>query len=214
MVNFHNNSSLLRWEGNQRRIGITGGIATGKSAVGNYLKKEKKIPILDADKYAREALGAKQEITRIVINKYGNEILLNQKDKNEIDRRKLGKIIFSSQKERKWLEELVLPKVNEKIKLNLVKYNTFKVIGIIIPLLFEHKYESLCSEIWLVTCQRDQQYQRLMKRDFLTKSDADLRINSQFDLPSKEKLADIIIDNSGEKNCWIKQVDSLISKTH
>ena len=210
MIGIHNHSSKLRWKGNQRRIGITGGIATGKSAIGDFLKSKKDIPILDADEYSKEVLTPGKITTRIVIDKYGEKILLKETNAEAIDRRKLAKIIFSNKKERKWLEELILPKVKEKIILEIDKYHKSKLIGMVIPLLFERKYEFLCSEVWVVTCKIEQQYKRLIERDSITEAEARLRINSQLDLETKQILADFVIDNSGKVNSWISQVESLI----
>ena len=92
-----------RWNGNQRRIGITGGIASGKSSISRYLEASKNIPILDADLFAREALTQNSQIILAVLGRYGEQITKQKDCKKEINRLALGEIIFSDKKEKLWL---------------------------------------------------------------------------------------------------------------
>ena len=164
----HNQNSL-RWHGKQRRIGITGGIASGKSSVGKFLKEVKGFPILDADVYAQEALAPDTKLTKAILKKYGDVIRDHlEKEKPTINRSALSKIIFADLKERIWLEKLIHPVVQERLKQELNKRKQAPVLALIIPLLFEAKMTAFCSEVWVVNCDETQQFERLMKRDRLT----------------------------------------------
>ncbi len=193
----------------QRRIGITGGIASGKTSVGKFLNEIKHLPIIDADIIARKALEPGEKATQKVLARYGNQIECKNQ-KNSIDRDVLSKIIFSDISERKWLEKLIHPIVIENINKELEKYEKMPILILIIPLLFEANLTSLCSEIWLINCDLQQQLQRLIARDCISEEEAQRKINSQLTLSYKKKLADVIIDNSGYKNSWIKQVEKYL----
>ena len=202
---------LPRWSGSQRRIGITGGVATGKTTIGNFLKEEKKLPILDLDVYSRELLSPKTSLTEIIINRYGKLIInSNERHLKIINREALGDIIFSDKKEKVWIENLLHPIIKEKLLKDLESMNSLSTIIIIIPLLFEAKLTSICSEIWVVSCDQNQQIERLKNRDKLTNYQAEIRINSQLKLDEKIKLADVIIDNSGGSEIWKSQIQSLL----
>ena len=205
-----NQSSLLRWQGSQRRIGITGGIASGKSSVGEYLKEIKGLPILDADVFAHEALAPGAKATMTVIERYGNTVQNKTTCLTPtINRSKLSKIIFSNPKERLWIEKVIHPLVRQRLKKELTANKNAPVIALIIPLLFEAKLTQLCSEIWVVNCSQAQQCKRLMKRDGLTDYEAKARVKAQWPLQDKLRLADVVIDNNRGLQAWLKDVDKL-----
>ncbi len=206
----HNPKSLLRWQGEQRRIGITGGIASGKSSVGEFLQEVKKIPILDADVFAREALAPGQPSTISILDRYGDLVKAQTTtNKPSINRAALSEIIFTDPDERFWIEQLVHPIVQKRLNQALDSKKQFPIIALIIPLLFEADFTSLCSEIWVVCCTKMQQYKRLIKRDKVSAYAAKQRIESQWSLTKKSHLADVVIDNSGVSKAWLKQVDKL-----
>ena len=201
------NKHCLRWKGKQKRIGITGGIASGKTFIGNYLFQIKQWPILDADLYAHEALNAESPISKKVLLRYGNVILQkSNKDRQTIDRRTLAKIVFQNDFERTWLENNIHPFVNKRLQEELKKFKSTSIIILIIPLLFEKNYTSLCSEICYVDCDRDQQLKRLQARDKLSLKEANQRINAQWDNSLKKQFADHIIDNSNDDKNWEIQI--------
>ena len=204
------NKLCLRWQGKQRRIGITGGIASGKTIIGNFLFQAKQWPIVDADLYAREALSSGSPISKKVLLKYGSKIIQKSKKNNQIiDRKALGKIVFQNDIEKEWLEEIIHPFVNTRIKEELEKLKANSVIILIIPLLFEKNYTSLCSEICYVDCDRDKQLKRLQARDKLSLEEANQRINAQWDNSLKKQLADHIIDNSIDNDSWKIQLKKI-----
>ena len=166
-------SEFPRWSRSQRRIGLTGGIASGKSSVGSYLSKVKELPILDADVYSREILSTNNTLIKAVLSRYGTSVQIPNVDTlYSIDRKKLGNIIFGNPVERLWIEELIHPYVIQKFLDELKIYEDIPIVVLIIPLLFEIRLTSMCSEIWLVDCDLDQQFQRLITRDGFTYNQA------------------------------------------
>lgn len=200
----------------QRLIGITGGIATGKSSVGNWLAK-RGLPVLDTDVFAREVLAPGTAATRAVAEHFGAELVckpISSKDSipnfYELNRKKLGQIVFSEEREKKWLEELVHPLVLKRLKQEIEQLIAEPTIILMIPLLFEVGLEKLCSEIWLVDCSQQQQLNRLLARDRLSESEAKRRIDSQWPMNKKRLFADIIINNDGKPESWIQEVNLLL----
>lgn len=175
-----------RWQGPQRRIGLTGGIATGKSTVGQLLQEGHGLPVLDADLFARQALAPGTEGARVVLERYGT-----------LDRPALAHIVFGDPAERHWLEQLVHPLVRQRCDQELTTLAEQPAVVLMIPLLFEAGLEGLCSEVWLVDCDEGQQLARLMARNGLTQAEAQGRINAQWPLERKRLLADRTISNRG-----------------
>ena len=203
----------LRAPGQQRRIGLTGGIATGKSSVGRLLA-ERGLPVLDADVLARQALAPGSMATAAVLDRYGKAVRWPSAGTG-IDRAALGRIVFADGKERQWLEQLVHPIVRAGLEAALAELASAPAVVLMVPLLFEAGLEGLCSEIWLVDCDQSQQLQRLGQRDGLGESEARARIEAQWPLARKRGLADVVIDNRGKPadlplqvekaQAWIRQ---------
>ena len=197
----------LRWQGSQRRIGLTGGIASGKSSVGAYLA-QKGLPVLDADEFSRSALTSNALLTSEVVAHFGTAI---QNPDTSINRRLLGKLVFRDLSARRWLEQRVHPVVLEQFESNLGRLPLKATVVLMIPLLFEAGMEGLCSEIWLVSCKSEQQLERLIRRDKLTHKEAQARIDSQWPILSKHCLADAVISNIDTPGCWQDQTDHLLN---
>lgn len=197
-----------RWTGRQRRIGLTGGIASGKSTVGRLLAA-RGLPLLDADVYAREALAPGSAGARAVLERYGERV--RGEEPAAIDRGALGQIVFADAAERRWLEQLVHPLVRQRFGAELERLGAAPVVVLTIPLLFEAGLEQLCSEVWLVDCDDKQQLQRLMARDGLSDSEARARITAQWPLVHKRPLADKVLDNRGTPDQLVAQVAEALS---
>lgn len=182
----------------QRRIGLTGGIATGKSTVGRLLAA-RGVPVLDADRYAREALAPGSAGAQAVLARYGESV--RGEGAGALDRSALGRIVFAEPAERQWLEALVHPLVRARFAADLERLGAppepAPAVVLMIPLLFEAGLEPLCSEIWLVDCDESQQLQRLMARNGLGEAEARARIAAQWPLARKRPLADRLLDNRG-----------------
>ena len=192
----------------QRRIGLTGGIATGKSSAARLLEQHHGLPVLDADLYARQALEPGQPATEAVLERFGPGVVSSG---GVVDRRALGAIVFNNQDERRWLEQLVHPIVRQRFDQELVQLGTKPAVVLMIPLLFESGLEALCSETWLVDCDESQQLQRLMARDQLNEAEAQARMDAQWPLARKRSLADVLISNRGDAAALNAQLGAALS---
>lgn len=200
---------LLQKKFRKRYIGLTGGIATGKTTVSQYLAETYQLPILDADLYARQAVSPGTVVLDQIIHRYGEKIRLED---GNLDRPQLGKIIFENFQERQWLESQIHPYVRECFQQDLGGLDSPVVL--VIPLLFEAKMTDLCTEIWVVSVTPEIQLRRLMERDQLSEEGAIQRINCQMSLAEKCQLADIVLDNSSSREFLLEQVDrALISSS-
>ncbi len=185
-----------------RIIGLTGGIATGKSTVADYLAQQYHWPILDADLYSRSAVLPGTEGLSAIVDRYGSEILLADQT---LSRAKLGEIIFAYAPERQWLESIIHPYVRQCFERDLAPITDTAVA--VVPLLFEANLQNMVSETWVVTCHGSQQLDRLQTRNNLTRSQAQARIKSQMPLAAKVQLAQVVLDNSGTRESLIEQID-------
>jgi len=172
----------------QRRIGLTGGIASGKSTVGRWLEALG-WPVLDADHFARDAIGPGQPQTLAVLERYGEVVAI---DGCAINRAALGRIVFTDASERAWLEQLIHPVVRERFDQALDALEDEPVVVLMIPLLFEAGLTGLCSEIWLVDCDEQQQLARMMQSDGLDAVQARARLGAHpIDCVSSSKASTI-----------------------
>ena len=192
----------------QRRIGLTGGIATGKSSAARLLEQSHGLPVLDADLFARQALEPGEPATQAVLQRFGAQVMSSD---GVIDRRALGAIVFTNTGERRWLEQLVHPLVRQRFDQELLRLKAEPAVVLMIPLLFESGLEALCTETWLVDCDEAQQLQRLMARDQLTQADAQARIDAQWPLARKRLLADVLISNRGDAAALSTQIGAALS---
>ncbi len=185
------------------RIGLTGGIASGKSLVSSYFE-EQDIVILDADKIYKNLLKT-------------NKILYNEIKKTfqleDFTLKQLGEIVFNDQKKLKTLNRIAHPYVirvfTEQLK-KLAKTEEFVVLDI--PLLFEAKMEDFCDVIICVYVDEIIQIERLIKRNNLSEEEALKRINSQMPLSEKCKISDYVIDNSKEREYTLEQFNEIFKK--
>jgi dephospho-CoA kinase len=187
----------------KRIIGLTGGIATGKTTVANYLASAYNLPVLDADIYARDAVTIGSPILNAIAQRYGEQILLPD---GSLNRQKLGEIIFEHQDERNWIEELIHPDVGDRFQQAIAESSSQTVV-LVIPLLFEAEMTHLVTEIWVVRCSESQQMQRLIQRNHLSQEQAQARINSQLSIEEKASRAAVVLDNSSTQETLLKQVD-------
>ena len=208
-----------RWQGPQRRIGLTGGIATGKSSAGHWLAAVAGLPVLDADQYAHEALAPGSPGAKAVLERYGAAVLDHPGAipgagvaPLAVKRSALGRIVFNDPAERLWLEQLVHPLVRARFDQELAAGADAPVLVLMVPLLFEAGLTGLCSEVWLVDCDEDQQLQRLIARDHCSEAEARARIAAQWPLARKRPLADALVSNRGETGQWIGTLQDLLAK--
>ncbi|NMD70721.1 dephospho-CoA kinase [Bacillus sp. DNRA2] len=176
-------------------IGLTGGIASGKSTVSNMLK-ELGIPVIDADEEARLAVEKGEKAYDEIVAYFGKEILLED---GSIDRPKLGSIIFPNEEKREVLNHIVHPAVRQNMLRKKEQYvaGGNELVVLDIPLLFESKLTYLVDKIILVFVDEQTQLNRLMARNNFTESEAKSRIASQLPLRDKLQWADEVINNNG-----------------
>ena len=194
----------------QRRIGLTGGIASGKSTIAKYIKEYIDIPILDADQYSKDLIKPKSNCYKKVVAYFGPQIVDQHSSENEINRALLKKIIFENSIHRTWIQNLLHPLIKEKMIEECNVYKNNKIILLVIPLLFEAKFEDICTEIWLVKCSELEQIQRLVRRDKISEEEARKIIKLQLTFEAKTEFSDVILDNSDDRNRWIDKVKYLI----
>lgn len=203
-----------RWPGPQRRIGLTGGIASGKSSVARLLAQEHGLPLLDADVEARQALAPGSPAARVVIDRFGAAVVApgSAPAAAMLNRAALGQIVFQDARQRAWLEQLVHPIVRTRLAQQLQALAGAPVVVLVVPLLFEAGLQDQCSEVWLVDCDAQQQLARLMARDGLNAADARARIAAQWPLARKRPLAQVLIDNRGLPEALPAQVNQALTR--
>ncbi|ADL11892.1 dephospho-CoA kinase [Acetohalobium arabaticum] len=178
-------------------IGLTGGIASGKSTVSNILK-DIGIPVIDADLIAREVVKPGKPAWQKIVNTFGNEVLLPNQ---QLDREKLSQIIFENSKAKEKLDQITHPEIIREIKKRIDSLQTQgeEVIVADIPLLIETGMVEFFDEIWVVYVSRQTQLKRLINRDEIDYQTAVNKIEAQMPLEEKKEYADRLIVNEGDK---------------
>ncbi|KAJ9547691.1 hypothetical protein OSB04_020234 [Centaurea solstitialis] len=178
-----------------RIIGLTGGIASGKSTVSNLFRSTG-FPVVDADVVARDVLKKGSGGWRKVVAAFGEDIL---QENGEVDRPKLGQIVFTDPSKRQLLNRILAPYISYGILWEVFKLwmKGCKIIILDIPLLFEAKIDRWTKPIIVVWVDPETQLRRLMTRDSTSAQDAQNRIDAQMPLDEKRTKADIVIDNNG-----------------
>lgn len=191
-------------------IGLTGSIATGKSAVTQYLLS-KGYPVIDSDQIARTVVEKGSPVLQKIAETFGDDLIL---ETGELDRKALGAIIFSDEMARLKLNAITHPAINLEMHRQIENYQSEgkKLIFCDVPLLFESDMTEDFDEIWLVFASECIQLERLMKRDHIDEEVAIHKINSQFAIEDKQEMADEVIFNDGSLEETYKQVDQLLMK--
>ena len=188
-------------------IGITGGIASGKSTVTNFLR-EKGFQVVDADAVVHQLQKPGARLYQLLVQHFGQEIIL---ENGELNRPLLANLIFSNPEEREWSKQTQGEIIREELAtLRDQLAQTEAIFFMDIPLLFEQGYANWFDETWLVYVNRDVQVERFMKRDQLSKEVAESRLAVQWSLEEKKKLASRILDNNGSRDQLVAQVVKLL----
>ena len=191
-------------------IGLTGGIASGKSTVSNWLISQG-YPVVDADIAARKVVEPGMPALREITEAFGADILLED---GTLNRKKLGSLIFSDEEKRQMLNAIVHPAVREWMRRETERAfdEGASIVIMDIPLLFESKLTHMVEETVLVYVSKETQLKRLMERDGYNEADALARIHAQMPIDEKRKLADYIIDNNGTISETIKQISDFMNE--
>jgi dephospho-CoA kinase len=186
-------------------IGLTGGIASGKSTVSRYLQ-QRKVALLDADAIAHELSQQGKPIWKGFVEHFGRGVLSKE---NVIQRNKIGQIVFSDERERQWLDHMTHPLIQEEIfkRLELYRQEGQPFVVLDIPLLFETGWDKFVNAVWVVYVDEATQLRRLQERDGFDEIASRRRIASQMSLEVKKGKADVVIDNRGLPEAMIQQVD-------
>ena len=187
-------------------IGITGGIASGKSNVCSVVK-ELGYPIISCDEITKQNYQIGGKIYNVVLERFGNEYL---KDDNTIDRKKLGKLIFNNKSAKMLLDSITHPIIKEELLKEIEKYDD-GLIFVEIPLLYEAKFDSICDKVICVFLSQKYQVERLMEREGIDEDFALAKIHSQMDLYMKKSLADYVINSKGNFDETRQQVIDVIN---
>ena len=188
-------------------IGITGGIASGKSTVTNFLR-EQGFQVVDADAVVHQLQKPGGRLYQLLVQHFGQEIIL---ENGELNRPLLASLIFSNPEEREWSKQIQGEIIREELAaLREQLAQTETIFFMDIPLLFEQDYSAWFDETWLVYVDRDVQVERFMKRDQLSKEVAESRLATQWSLEEKKKLASHILDNNGSRDQLVTQVVKLL----
>ena len=192
-----------------RIIGITGGIASGKSTVTEFLR-QKGFQVVDADAHVHQLQKPGGRLFQILVEHFGEKILL---ENGELNRHLLASLIFSNPEEQEWSRRTQGEIIREElVALRNQLAQTEALFFMDIPLLFEQNYASWFDETWLVYVNRDVQLERLMRRDQISKEAAESRLNSQWPLERKISLASHSLDNNGNQEQLIAQVVQLLDE--
>ncbi|MBM7624620.1 dephospho-CoA kinase [Sporohalobacter salinus] len=178
-------------------IGLTGGIASGKSTVSDILK-DIGVSVIDADLIAREIVKPGKIAWQKIIDTFGKEVLLPNQ---ELNRERLGQIIFDDPEARKKIDQITHPEIVKKIKKRVgqLQDQGEEIIVVDIPLLIEVGMVDFFDEIWVVYVSRETQLERLMSRDGIDHQTAVNKVEAQMSLEKKKEYADRLVINEGDK---------------
>jgi len=191
-------------------VGLTGGIASGKSSVAAILKRLG-AAVINADELSREVVQPGQKGWQEIVDAFGSDIL--QADQS-LDRRKLRKIAFDDPQARKKLEAIIHPRVRALAEQRIQEYAAagFEIVVYEVPLLFEVNLHHWLHPVILVACEPRTQLKRIAQRDQVTDAEAQKTINAQMSLEEKRKLADYVIENNGSLENLERRVRELWEK--
>lgn len=187
-----------------KQIGLTGGIASGKSSVASVLRRLG-CPVIDADALAREVVAPGEPALAAIVRSFGPEMLLPD---GQLDRKRLGAVVFTDPARRRQLEAITHPAIalRRQALWRELSARGVPVICNDIPLLFEGRMQSAFDEVWVVWVERATQLRRLMARDGIGPEQAEQRLAAQLPLDEKRGLAHVVIDNSGTPEETERQV--------
>lgn len=187
-------------------IGITGGIASGKSAVGDYLAGLG-YPVIDADLIAREVVEPGTETLKALGDHFGPAILSPD---GQLDRQALAAAIYADDQKREALNQIIHPAIDREMHRQMAAAEAQPLVFLMVPLLYETGFQKHCDEVWLVTVSRATQLDRLMARDDIDPAYADRKIQAQMADADRLAYGPRLIHNDGDLPALYRQVDALL----
>lgn len=190
-------------------VGLTGGIATGKSTASQEFQ-QLGIPVIDADTVAHDIMRPGQTSFSLIVRNFGADIL--DKATGAIDRNKLGQIIFNDSGKRQLLNQCTHPYVRRRILWQLLRHYVrgHGICVLDVPLLFESGMDRMCGKVAVVTCTEARQIERLMERNAFNRDEAVARVRAQMSMEEKTKRAHRVLDNNGSVEETQRQVQELV----
>jgi dephospho-CoA kinase len=192
-------------------IGLTGGIACGKSTVSNMLVQRGAL-LVDADRIAREVVEPGSPALEKVVERFGAEVLLPN---GSLHRKKLGELVFGQPQALKDLQDITHPSIRALMRARTSDYEQMhpdKLVVVDVPLLYESGLQSMFQAVMVVYVPRPVQLDRLMVRDQLSREQAEQRLQAQLDIERKKEMADIVIDNQGSLAETERQVEKFLTE--
>lgn len=189
-------------------IGLTGGIASGKTTVANLFKQQFKIDVVDADIVAREVVEPGSTGLNAIIEHFGIDIV--QEDQS-LDRAKLREQIFSNPEEKAWLNALLHPMIREKMIEDLEQVESEYAL-LVVPLLIENKLDSLCDRVLVVDVEPETQIARTVKRDNVSEDQARAILASQATQAQRLAIANDVVRNNPNDPDLLLQITDLHEK--
>lgn len=190
-------------------VGLSGGIASGKTTVSGILK-ELGIPVIDADQIARDVVKPGKPAWHKIRREFGPEVLLSD---GNINRSLLGGIVFRDTAKRKTLNGITHPEIHKEMSAQCIKYllQGYQFVVLDIPLLYETKaLLPYLHKVIVVKCTAEQQLERLMLRNGLSEEEAHIRISAQLPIEQKCAMADFVIDNTMAEELTRAQVEAVV----
>ena len=196
-----------------RVIGLTGGIACGKSTVSAWLKDQPGCRIVDGDLLSRRLTAPQGPALPLIRKAFGDRYFLSD---GSLNRRRLGSLVFSDDSARARLDSLMAPLLEQETQneISLARQEGVPLCFLDYPLLFEKGYDRLCDTVWCVYLPRDLQLQRLMERDGLSEEEARERMDAVLSSEEKASRSQVVIDNSGSIPYTLSLLPSLLAREH
>lgn len=190
-----------------KRIGITGGIGSGKTTVSQYLL-DNGYSVIDADKVARELVEKGTPVLQELVRTFGGQILTKD---GELDRKELAAIAFCNPSRKQELDQVMHHRILEKIELMMENLPSAEVVFVDAALIFEAGWNQYFDQVWLVDASEEIRIERIRKRDDLTRVQILERINAQLNSYERRQRADRVLWNEGSKEELYEQVERLLN---
>lgn len=188
-------------------IGLTGGIASGKSTVSRLLA-EHGYAVIDADRIAWQLAEPDNSLWQAYYERYGEKVL---NDDRTLNRQAVASVVFQNPAEKQWMDSAAHPMIKAEIQRNLARLIAAgrDVVFLDVPLLYEAGWDYMADTVWVVYADEANQFRRLCQRNGFSEAEAQRRIGAQLPMSEKKRRADVVIDNNGSLEDLSRQVHKL-----